>query len=218
MSPLPSHMRDRWLNRTEPGARAGTIYWHVLMRTYPGAQKAALNAQRILSGFPGFHMTPHEWLHMTTLTVGSTEEVSRQQMIQMLEGAQQILSHVEPIPVKLGKILYHPEAVMLAVHPAGALKPILNAAQKVTLTVTGRPGLIDGSHEWTPHMTVSYSTASQSADPIIAALGKTVGEYHVVVDALTLVVQWGAERLWDWEPVGTATLGSPRPSCRPKPA
>lgn len=206
MNPLPAQMRDRWLTRTEPKSGIGSVYWHVLMSAYPEAQEAAISAQRILSSFPGFHMTPPEWFHMTTLVAGSTEEISRSQMAHMVERAQQLLANVNPIPVTLGKVLYHPEAVMLAVQPASALRPILNAAQSATFDVIGHSGLINESHEWVPHVTISYSTTSQSAHPIIAALGKSIGEYHITVDALTLVVQWGAERLWNWEPVGTATL------------
>jgi hypothetical protein len=30
---------------------------------------------------------------------------------------------------------------------------------------------------------------------------------ELVIDALMLVVQWGAERSWNWEQIGTVQLG-----------
>lgn len=209
MSPLPTEMRDRWQNRTEPASGHGTIYWHMLFKDHPEVRATARAAQRILSRFGGFHMTPEEWLHMTTLIAGSTEEISRDQMLAMLSIAQQELAETEPISIRLGRVLYHPEAIMLGVEPEDALHPILKAAQKATQTTLGRDGVMNGSlPRWTPHMTVSYSVAQQPAEPIIAALGKEVPGCDVVISAVSLVVQWGAERLWDWEPVGAARLGT----------
>jgi len=153
-------------------------------------------------------MTPPEWLHMTTLVAGSAEEISRDQMSQMLSVAQEALARMSPIPVTLSKILYHPEAVMLAARPVSALTPVLAAAQEATLKVTGHAGVVNESQTWTPHVTVSYSTAAQAAGPIIAALGNAIPEHTVLIDSLTLVIQWGAERLWNWEAVGTVALGS----------
>jgi 2'-5' RNA ligase len=61
---------------------------------------------------------------------------------------------------------------------------------------------------WVPHMTLCYSTASQPADPIIASLGRELPNVDVLVDAVTLVNQRGAERSWDWNRVGVARLGA----------
>ncbi|WP_209634629.1 2'-5' RNA ligase family protein [Kibdelosporangium banguiense] len=200
-------MRDRWANRPGATIDRGTVYWHVLLHAYPEARAAAMQVQEVLASFTGFHLTPPEWLHMTTLVVGSTDEITREQMAGMLSEARQLLGQVAPIPVTLDKILYHPEAIMLRVHPAETLQPILVAAQRATQIATGRTGSFEGpSPSWVPHMTVGYSTAEQPTAPIVAALGKTVQECRVRIDALTLVIQWGPERLWHWEPVGTARL------------
>jgi 2'-5' RNA ligase len=200
-------MRDRWSNRAEPTPGRGTIYWHVLLHAYPQACAAAIDTQKILDAFPGFHLTPRKWLHITTLVVGSTDEIARDQMSAMVSEAQQRLGDVDPISVTLGKVLYHPEAVMLLVRPGEALQPILGAAQSATQNVVGRPRSVNEPFpSWIPHVTVAYSTTEQPAEPIYSALGKSVPERQVLIDSLTLVIQWGPERLWDWEPVGTARL------------
>ena len=76
MSPRPVMMRNRWLDRPEPAPGAGEVYWHILLRDYPQVRQAVTGAQRILSDLSGFHMTPHEWLHITVLHAGPTERIS----------------------------------------------------------------------------------------------------------------------------------------------
>jgi 2'-5' RNA ligase len=210
MSPLPARMRNRWSSRNEPAPDRGTIYWHLLMHTYPQACAAATEAQQILASFPGLHMTPRQWLHITTLVAGSTDQITPRHTSIMVSEAQRLLRDVAPIPVTLGKILYHPEAIMLSVQPVEALRPIVHAAQSATRKAVGHAGVIDEPFpSWTPHMTVAYSTTDQSVEPIFSALGKSVRERQILIESLTLVIQWGPERLWDWEPVGTVSLRAP---------
>jgi len=91
----------------------------------------------------------------------------------------------------------------------GALDPIHQAVRQATLAVTGQVGSVTGpAGRWTPHITISYSTGRQPMAPIAVALGREVPECDVTVRAVSLVIQWGAERLWNWEPVGTVTLGA----------
>ena len=210
MSPFPTRMRDRWQNRAEPEPGQGTIYWHILFRDHPQVRSLAKDAQERLSHFAaGLHMTPQKWLHLTTLIAGSTEEICSDQMEVMISEATQMLSKVQPIPVTLGHVLYHPEAIMLAVRPHYALDPILKAVEYATRKATGRDGVGNGSlSAWTPHVTVSYSTAEQPAGPIIAALGKELPSCEVRISSVSLVIQRGPERLWDWVPVGTVHLGT----------
>jgi 2'-5' RNA ligase len=198
-------MRNRWLNRNDPAPGCGMIYWHVLMYSYPEARAAAKDAQETLAGFPGLHMTPLRWLHVTILVAGSTDEITRDQMSVMVSEAERLLCDVDPIPVTLGKVLYHPEAIMFGVQPVEALRPILDAAQSATWQAVGHAVKINETlASWTPHMTISYSTATQPAAPITAALGKSLRERRILIDSVALVIQWGPERLWDWEPVGAA--------------
>jgi hypothetical protein len=58
---------------------------------------------------------------------------------------------------------------------------------------------------WMPHVTVAYSTAVQSAGPIIAALGRELPECKITV---SLIAQQGAERQWDWHQVAEVQLGA----------
>jgi 2'-5' RNA ligase len=154
-------------------------------------------------------MTPEEWLHATALVAGTTEDISSEDLDLMISEAQQRLRGIQPIDVTISRVAYHPEAIMLGFTPEGALDPIHSAVRQATLAVTGRRGSVTGpAARWTPHITISYSTGQQPMAPIAAALGREVPGCDITVRAVSLVIQWGPERLWNWQPVGTASLGA----------
>lgn len=163
---LPEQMTDRWARRADPSPGQRTLYWHVLMRGYPEVGDLARQAHDRLAPFTGLHMTPREWLHMTVHVAGPADQFSDQQTRRMTAVASDFLADVPPITVRLSKILYHPEAIMLAVTPAENLAPIRAAALAATKAVASV--VVPG---WTPHVTLCYSTAQQPAQPIITALG-----------------------------------------------
>lgn len=204
---MPTQMRDRWRNRTEPAVGYGTVYWHVLMRDHPEAIAAVEEAQVTLAAFPGFHLPPREWLHMTTCVAGSTTDISRDQMQAMLRCAQEALHGLAPAQVTIGRILYHPEAIMLAIEPREPLLPILNAVADATGEIADLEVSENRRAAWIPHTTVAYSVSEQDVEPLAAALGRTVPPRTIVIDTVTLVIQWGPERAWDWEPVGQVRTG-----------
>ena len=209
MSPLPTQMRDRWQDRADTPPGKGTVYWHILMGGYPEVRSLAKSTQNQLASFTGLHMTPLNWLHISTLVVGNTDEIQTGKMRDLLECVSDSLASVEPMKITLGRVLYHPEAIMLGVDPSGALDPILDAARTATRTVVGRDGCTtSGPGSWVPHMTLCYSTAKQAAKPLIDALHFEVPACTVTIDKLTLVTQWGPERQWQWQVFDNASLGS----------
>ena len=202
MSPLPTHMINRWQNRKEPGPGQGTLYWHILVGDHPEARDLAHTAQKRLAGFHGLHMTPPEWLHITILVAGPTEEITTGQQHEMLAAASELLATVPPVTVTLSRILYHPEAIAVAVHPTGPLREIRVAVQTATHKVTGREGRTEGPAQWIPHMTLAYSETEQSAEPLITALGPKFPTCEFTINKVTLVDQRGPERLWNWHTLG----------------
>ena len=211
--PIPDETRDRWSNRAEPDYGEGAIYWHILFRDNPAVRAAARKAQARLASFRDLHMTPEEWLHATALVAGTTEDISSEDLDLMLSEAQQRLHSIQPIGVTISRVVYHPEAIMLGFTPEGALDPIHRAVQQATLAVTGRPGSVTGpTARWTPHITISYSTGKQPMAPIAVALGREIPGCDITVRAVSLVIQWGPEPLWNWQPVGTASLGTSQAS------
>jgi 2'-5' RNA ligase len=207
MSPMPAEFTNRWRDRAEPAPGEGLVYWHMLVGEHPQATAAAQEAQQRLAAFNGFHLTPLKWLHMTTLIVGPSDQVSADEMQQLAESAAHQLAGTAPITMALEKVLYHPEAIMLAAMPAEALTPIRGAALAATRTVTGTDGQAE-SRPWNPHVTIAYSTTDQPAGPIIEALGRNLPQRQFQVSAVSLVIQQGPERLWDWHPVTTIRLSA----------
>lgn len=206
MSPLPAQMINRWQNREEPEPGQGAIYWHILVGDHPEVRDLAHAAHERLAGFPGLHMTPTEWLHITTLVAGSADEITDSQQQDMLAAASENLAKTPPIAVTLGRILYHPEAIAFAVRPVDPLDQIREAVQTATLIAIGHEGHTEGPGRWDPHLTIAYSETDQPAAPLITALGRELPSREVSINAVTLVIQRGPERLWDWHPVGQALL------------
>lgn len=215
MSPLPARLADRWRDgrgAADPGA--GTLYWHVLLGGNTRLREAACAAQDRLGKFTGLHMTPLQWLHLTVLIAGPAGQISVQAMDQMLAIAKLSIAGTAPITVELSRIIYHPEAIVLAAQPAEALRPIREAARHATLAVTDREGVAERSSlTWIPHMTLCYSTSAQPAEPIIATLGKKLPDCQVTINAFNLVIQRGAEWHWNWSPVGTVPLPGSLPGA-----
>ena len=210
MSPFPQELVDRWQNRRESAPGEGTVYWHVLLSEDVRLRSMVEDAHGRLSKFRGLHLTPLRWLHITTLIAGSADDIDESDMSEMLAEARSLLSGAAPVQVTFHRVFYHPEAIVLGIHPQEALAPIREAALAATRKVTGHDGNVSGcAQPWMPHVTLCYSTGRQPAEPIIAALGKELPACDVTIQALSLVIQRGPERLWDWHHIGTARLGTP---------
>jgi 2'-5' RNA ligase len=212
MTPLPEQFTGRWGDgHGSADPECGLLWWLVLLGSDAQLRSAARAAQSRISHFPGLHMTPLRWLHLTVMIAGPADQISEHARNEMLAIARSCLSGTGPITIELSRIFYHPEAIVLTAHPAEALSPLREAAQRATQAVTGHSGTDDrSSPHWTPHVTLSYSTSDQPAQPIIAALGKELPKCQVSIDNLSLVVQQEAEWLWNWSPVGAVSLpGSP---------
>ena len=72
----------------------------------------------------------------------------------------------------------------------------------MTREVTGSPGRAGSKLPWVPHVTIAYSTARQPVDPIITALGPSLPERKIQINAISVVDQRGPgpERSWGWHP------------------
>ena len=208
MSPLPAQFTDRWGDRREGLSYEDSVCWHLLLGSDARVRTAAADAQRRLARFGGMHMTPVRWLHVTVLLAGPAAAITRDDIGEMLARARAHLAGTTPVTVTLGRFLYSREGIALAVSPASALSPVLAAARAATREVTGTSGSAgDVASALMPHLTICYSTGEQAAAPVIAELGKAIPRCEVTIDRLSLVVQNGAEQLWDWQVAGTARLG-----------
>jgi 2'-5' RNA ligase len=200
-------MIDRWATRVEPSPGQGKLYWHILLNRFPAAKTLASTAHERLSAFPGLHFTPQEWLHITTLVIGFSEDFSSAEIDRVIASARKLLSGLSPISISLGKLLYHPEAIAVAVRPRDSLDVVQDSVWRATRQVVGEERILN-DQSWNPHFTVAYSTAVQSARPIISALGRDLPACEVTIDAVDLVVQEGPERQWNWTRLARIPFGA----------
>ena len=206
MTRLPSHMADRWRDRAEPRPGQGMLYWHILLGDSPQVRELASTAREKLASFSGLHFTPERWLHVTALVVGPVEEFTEADIGSMVGRVRGFLTRIPPLRIALGKILYHPEAIALGIEPTGVLDPVRDAVHTAVMNGQGK------EHEppWVPHITLAYSTSVQPSGPIIATLGRKLPECDINVDRVNLIIQEGAERLWNWRSIAEVSLGSSR--------
>jgi 2'-5' RNA ligase len=205
MSPLPTRMTDRWHARPEPGSGQAQLYWHILMHDQPQVCALAALARQRLDGFPGLHFTPEQWLHLSVLRLGLSNDIPPGALDALVRETRHRLQAVPPATVTLGRVLYHPEAITLDAGPDGALDEAAAAIREAARSTPGVPGdATDAS--WHPHVTVAYSTGDQAAGPIIAALGRELPNCQIIIDSVSLVAQHGPERAWDWRPLAHLPL------------
>ena len=213
MSPLPTEMADHWWQR--PGRMPGRelFHWHVLFHDQPGVGALVAMAQERLAGLPGLDPVPAEWLHLTTYIVGFADEVPDGRVETMVREARRLLAGVAPIPVGLGRVHYHPQAVVLPVEPIRALDPVLDAVHAAARSA-GCDGHTD-TDPWLPHVSVAYGNGSGPAAPVIAALGRRLPGIEVAIRSVSLVAQTQVGRSWQWRPVAEVPLaGGALPPAR----
>jgi 2'-5' RNA ligase len=200
-------MANRWECRAEPNPGQGKLHWHILFRDHPQVLALASMAQERLTHFSGLHFTPRQWLHMTTLIVGFSEKFTASAINDMITRAHQLLAEIAPAEITLGKIFYHPDGIVLGIQPDDALHPVFEAVQAATRIATGIDGITE-HQPWSPHVTLAYSTSVQPASPIIAALGRELPSCQVTINRINLIVQEGAERLWNWRSIAEVPFGA----------
>ena len=205
MSPLPVRMEDHWALEPGQDPRRAQLIWFIRTGCYPEVAELALVGQARLAGLEGLDLVPAEWLHITTLIAGYHDEVSADSIRAMTELAQDLLADVTPITVGLGRVLYHPRAIMLAVEPRDALMPVLTACREATRQATGQAGRLH-TDPWIPHVTLAYGNSVHPAQPAIEALGRELPGREVTITSVSLTTQ-APEQQWTWDLIGDAFLG-----------
>jgi 2'-5' RNA ligase len=216
MNPLPTQMADHWWQR--PGRYPGRrLYqWHMAFHDQPKVLELVKTAQARLSGLPGLDMIAPHLLHLTTYIVGFADEVPKSAAEEMITSVRERLSTVAPIPVTIGRVGYHPQAVALIVEPRGALDRVLDAVREAT-DAAGCQGHTD-TDPWLPHISVAYSHADGPAAPIINALGLQLPKAEITIKSISLVSQTQVNRSWQWQPLAEVRLTGDQVGSRPRQA
>lgn len=184
------------------------MYWHVLLGAEAEMRATVHTAQQQLAHLPGLHFTPLDRLHITIAAIGSEDDLTPGDIGALAVAAETHLAGLVPIAAWVQDVLYHPEAVVLHVRSGGALCSLRDGVVAATREVLGDRATEPDTDRWVPHVTIAYSTKKQPADHIIGSLGHAVREYKFRIEVVSLVAQYGAERMWKWQSVTEVRLRS----------
>jgi 2'-5' RNA ligase len=196
VSPLPSQMTDHWAIQPGTGPQTSQLMWPIALGADQGATELAGQAHERLTGLPGLDLIPPRWLHLTTLTSGPVDDLAPDALAAMIEEAQRLLADIAPITITLGRVLYHPRAVMLDAGPAEPFQPVIAAIRAATSHAGQSTALYHDP--WRPHITLAYSNATRPAAPIIEALGRNLPARQITISSISLVSQ-SPEQRWTWD-------------------
>jgi 2'-5' RNA ligase len=205
VSPLPTEMTDHWAIQPGTDPQRQQLMWPMTLGADPTVIELAGQAHRRLAGIPGLDLVPSRWLHLTTLTSGPSDDIAPDALADMIEEAQHLLAAIVPITITLGRVLYHPRAVMLDAGPAGPFEPVMKAVQ----TATRHAGSSTAPYHdpWRPHITLAYSNATRPAAPVIEALGRSLPAHQVTIRSVSLVTQSPGQR-WTWDLIANLPLAA----------
>lgn len=202
---LPESMTDHWWWR--PGVRPGRslLVWHVLMDDQPELRNLVGACRERLNGCAGLDPVPDAWLHMTTQIVGFGDEIDAAQRADMLEAVRQAVGAFAPVTTDFGKVIVHPEAVVLAPLQGRALDPVWEALREAVGKTVANHHLGDDT-EWWPHVTVAYSNSEGASEPIVRALTPRPEPVTFTLRRVHLVEQVRVGHLYRWDRLAAVDL------------
>lgn len=205
MSPFPTQMTDHWAVQPGAGTTRQQLMWPITFGADETAAELARTAHQRLTGIPGLDLVPPRWLHLTTLTSGPADDITPDVLTGMIKEAQRLLAAIPPITITLGRVLYHPRAVMLDAGPARPFQPALEAIETATRNAGCAATLYHDP--WRPHVTLAYSNTTRPAGPIIEALGRNLPARQVTIRTISLVTQSPSQR-WTWDHTADLSLAA----------
>ncbi len=205
MSPLPTQMTDNWAIRPGTDPQHQQLMWPMTLGADRTVIELAGQAHRRIARISGLDLVPPRWLHLTTLTSGPADDIAPDALAALIKEAQHLLAAIAPITITLGRVLYHPRAVMLDAGPAGPFEPVIEAVRTATRHAGSSTALYHDP--WRPHITLAYSNAARPAAPVIEALGRSLPARQVTIRSVSLVTQSPGQR-WIWDLIADLPLAA----------
>jgi 2'-5' RNA ligase superfamily protein len=171
--------------------------WHFTFDAHPAVRDLAARYQARLAGLPGLDVVPVRWLHLTTQGVGFTDEVSDSDVEAIIGTARQRLAGLSPAEVTLGPARVTDEAILLDVTHAGGLRAVREGL-RAAISDVWSPDRVPDAAEWTPHVSVAYSSTTSPAGPYAAALADCADSAQCLIGAVQLIVLGRDEHVYEW--------------------
>ena len=170
--------------------------WHFTFDGQPAVHDLAAAYQARLTGLPDLDMIPARWLHLTTQGVGFTDEVADDEVAAIVTATRERLKGFGPQHVTLGPAKVTPEAILLDVAPVAPLAAIRRELRAAITGILGAARLME-TDEWTPHVSVAYSSGTAPAAQYAAAL-EGGGTVQTVISDVELIVLGRDQHLYEW--------------------
>src|SRR5258708_23575178 len=164
-----AHMRDHWWWR--PGWHVGRrMYtWHITFEDQPSLHELVEAYQAAVTSLSGLDLIPIPWLHLTMQGVAFTDEISWQEVADIIEAGRKRLAAQHSVSLTADRALVDPEAIMLGLSSAEALYPVRTSIRTAIAEVRG-PAKVPQAEQWNPHISLAYSNGNGPAAPYIEAL------------------------------------------------
>jgi 2'-5' RNA ligase len=212
--PESGQMRNHWWWR--PGWRPDRPFytWHLTFNDQT-IQEGDAAFRRIVHDYqahldlPGLDMVPTEWLHLTLQGVGFVDEVSEQDITQIVGAARARCAQLSPVTVVLGPARISGEAVGLYVRPTEPVRQVRAALRAAIADAWGSDRVPEPEDPFTPHVTLAYSNADGSAAPFAAVLATfPPASATVTIRAAQLIMLARDEHVYRWATRATVPLDS----------
>jgi len=177
--------------------------FHVTFADQPDVLKVA-GARERLAGLPGLDLIPPQWLHLTTQSVGFTDEVSDADVTAIAAAARH-LAAIQPPRVTIGPARVASEGIAMPVTPAGSLDPLRDGLRAAIAEVWS-PAAVPEAQEWTPHVSIAYSNVTGPAGTYLAALDEEDTTAAMDVRAVQLIILGRDSHLYEWTTCAEAQL------------
>lgn len=203
----PEPMRDHWWWR--PGWRVGRSFytWHITFADQPAVHQLADHYARVLEGLPALDPVPPQWLHLTMQGLGFTDEVSRDDVEQIVHAARVKCAPLAPFTITLGPARVNPEAIMLPFAPAEPVARLRGTLRDAIAQVWGGAAVPESAEDFRPHVSLAYSNAAGPADAFAERLAAySPSSADVTVDHVSLIDLNRDQKAYEWTQVATATL------------
>jgi hypothetical protein len=205
------HMRDHWWWR--PGWHVGRrMYtWHITFDDQPQLHELVKAYQAALTSLSGLDLIPAPWLHLTMQGVAFTDEISWQEVADIIEAARERLAAQHSVSLTAGPALVDPEAIMLGLSSGEALYPVRNNIRAAIAEVRGA-AKVPEAEQWNPHISIAYSNGDGTAACYIEAL-QTVRCFpaSLTVPAVHLIELSRDTHLYQWTAKAEIPLAGPTP-------
>ncbi|MFE8941121.1 2'-5' RNA ligase family protein [Streptomyces sp. NPDC007872] len=196
------HMGDHW-DRPGWSDQHRSYYWMLTFSEAPELLSLAKHCQKALQHL-GMDPVPSDGLHVTMLRVGPTDQVSEDQVEQLIDLTQDL-------PVQAFRILAHPlagsrGAVRFSLTP---WRPMIHL--HAALSTVGDQARIPGgspTSAFRPHLGIAYNNQARPAAPVVDAVAplRSLPPAALDITSVELVELRRQDRTYRWRTVHSAPL------------